>query len=177
MGANWNFDKDIDLWGDQPGVQLHANGRVARIDISNFAFRGDLSPAIGQLTELMELYLGTHNDLNLISYDPSLSLDKSLAERGRNRIANHKKYLSIIHPATQMSEPCARALMENNISIPAISLYEKENKAESEIINPKNGAQYNIRPMDTNHGTLCNGLTSIPKEIGNLKNMQYFNNR
>ena len=29
MGANWNFNKDIDLWGNQPGVQLLDNGRVA----------------------------------------------------------------------------------------------------------------------------------------------------
>lgn len=28
-GSNWNFDKDPDLWGDQPGISLHSNGRVA----------------------------------------------------------------------------------------------------------------------------------------------------
>ncbi|MBR0336420.1 MAG: DUF4458 domain-containing protein, partial [Alistipes sp.] len=82
-GANWEFNKDPDLWGDQPGVELHSNGRVAKIDISGFAFRGDLSPAIGQLTEMVELYLGTHNDTNLISYDPTLDSSKSLAERNR----------------------------------------------------------------------------------------------
>ncbi|MBE6209355.1 MAG: DUF4458 domain-containing protein [Rikenellaceae bacterium] len=170
-GANWNFDKDVDLWGDQPGVQLHANGRVARIDISDFAFKGDLSPAIGQLSELIELYLGTHNDRNLITYDPSLSMDLDLTERGRRRIENHKKYLSIIHPATQMSEPCARALMEHNIEAPSMMLYKT--MSESEIIDTKSGVQRTIRPMDTNYGTLCNGLTSLPKEIGKLKNMQY----
>ncbi len=69
-GSNWNFNKDCDLWGDQPGVELHPNGRVARIDISNFAFSGHLSPAIGQLTALVELYLGTHNDVNLIPTIP-----------------------------------------------------------------------------------------------------------
>ena len=69
-GSNWNFNKSPDLWGDQPGVQLHSNGRVALINISDFGFRGDLSPAIGELSELVELYLGTHNDLNLLEYDP-----------------------------------------------------------------------------------------------------------
>ena len=41
-GANWEFNKDPDLWGDQPGVELHSNGRVAKIDISDFAFSGHL---------------------------------------------------------------------------------------------------------------------------------------
>lgn len=175
-GANWNFDKDVDLWGDQPGVQLHSNGRVARIDISNFAFSGDMSPAIGQLTEMLELYLGTHNDANLITYDPALSMDinKDLAHRTRNRLEIHKKYLSLIHPATQMSEPCARALMEHGISIPEISLYEQQMK-ESDIIDVQTGGQRTIRPMDTNHGVLCNGLKSLPAEIGNLENLQYLN--
>ena len=169
-GANWEFNKDPDLWGDQPGVQLHSNGRVAKIDISGFAFRGDLSPAIGQLTELIELYLGTHNDTNLISYDPTLDSSKSLSERNRTRLESHGEYLRTIHPATQFAEPCARALAENNIHIAATSLYDT--MSESDIIDRKSGAQ-RIRKMDTNHGTMCNGLTSLPAEIGKLTKLQY----
>lgn len=170
-GLNWNFNKDVDLWGDQPGVELHSNGRVARIDISDFGFRGPLSPAIGQLTELVELYLGTHNDNNAIGYDPTLDNSTSLLERNRNRMANHKLLLSKIHPASQMSEPCARALKENNISIPAISLYET--MSENEIFDIKSGAQREIVKHDTNHGKINNGLTEIPAEIGNLKKLEY----
>ncbi|MBQ7310408.1 MAG: DUF4458 domain-containing protein [Alistipes sp.] len=169
-GANWEFNKDPDLWGDQPGVQLHSNGRVAKIDISGFAFRGDLSPAIGQLTELIELYLGTHNDTNLISYDPTLDSSKSLSERNRTRLQSHGEYLRIIHPATQFAEPCARALAENNIHIAATSLYDT--MSEQDIIDRKSGAQ-RIRKMDTNHGTMCNGLRSLPAEIGKLTKLQY----
>ncbi len=169
-GANWEFNKDPDLWGDQPGVELHANGRVAKIDISDFAFSGDLSPAIGQLTELVELYLGTHNDNNLLSYDPTLDSGKSLSERNASRLQSHGEYLKMIHPATQFSEPCARALAENGISIAATSLYEK--MSEREIIDLKSGKQ-TIKKMDTLHGTLCNGLKSIPAQIGNLKKLQY----
>ena len=170
-GANWEFNKDPDLWGDQPGVELHSNGRVAKIDISGFAFRGHLSPAIGQLTELVELYLGTHNDDNLISYDPTLDSSLSLSERNQTRLQRHGEYLKIIHPATQFAEPCARALAERDIHIPATALYDT--MKESEIIDVKSGKQF-IRKMDTNHGTLCNGLKSIPAEIGNLRNLQYF---
>ena len=169
-GDNWEFNKDPDLWGDQPGVQLHSNGRVARIDISGFAFRGHLSPAIGQLTELVELYLGTHNDNNLLSYDPTLDSSLSLSERSRTRIESHGRYLKSIHPATQFAEPCARALAEKGIAIDATALYDT--MSEGEIIDRKSGKQQ-IQKMDTHHGTLCNGLKSIPAEIGKLSKLQY----
>ncbi|WP_026367474.1 DUF4458 domain-containing protein [Bacteroides sp. 14(A)] len=171
-GTNWDFNKDPDLWCDQPGVQVHSNGRVARIDISSFGFRGHMPAALGQLTELIELYLGTHNDGNLLTFDPSLSFGESLAERGRNRMDNHKKFLAMIHPATQFSEPCARALVEHDLHIPAISLYD-EGLAEREIIDPSTGRQRQIRPMDMVHGKLTNGLLSLPEEIGKLKKLEY----
>lgn len=170
-GSNWDFNKDVDLWGDQPGVALHANGRVARLDLSEFAFSGHLSPAIGQLTELVELYLGTHNDANLFTYDPSLAFDQSLSERTRNRMENHKAFLQMIHPAEQLSEPCARALAEHGISTPSTALYEEY--TEQEIFDMHSGKQRTLRPMDTNHGTICNGLKSLPEEIGRLKNLEY----
>ena len=106
-----------------------------------------------------------------MNYDPSLALDQSLTERSRNRMENHRKYLSQLHTPTQVSEPVARALAENGISIPAMSLYET--MGEREIFNMATGEQRNIQLMDTNHGTLCNGLRSLPKEIGNLKKLEY----
>lgn len=171
VGCNWNFNCDPDLWGNQPGVQMHPNGRIARLDLSGFGFSGDLSPAIGQLTELVELYLGTHNDAQM-SYDPSLDLSKSLAERQQNRLENHKAYLRTIHPATQMSEPCARALAEHNITIPETALYATYK--ESDLIDVKSGAMRKIVKHDTTHGTINNGLTSLPAEIGNLKKLASF---
>ena len=62
-GSNWNFDKDPDLWGDQPGVQIHDNGRVASLDLSGFGIHGVLPDEIGQLTELVRLSLGDHNEV------------------------------------------------------------------------------------------------------------------
>ena len=52
MGANWNFNKDIDLWGNQPGVQLLDNGRVALLSLAGFGAKGVVPDEIGQLTEL-----------------------------------------------------------------------------------------------------------------------------
>ena len=34
VGTNWDFNKDPDLWGDQPGVSLHSNGRIATMSLS-----------------------------------------------------------------------------------------------------------------------------------------------
>ena len=171
-GVNWNFNKDVDLWCEQPGVQVHANGRIARIDLSNFGFKGAMPAAIGQLTELLELYLGTHNDTNIM-YDPSLDLERSLLERQRTLFDDQRSYLNSIHPAVQMSEPCARALMEKGLTSPAMALYQQGLK-ESDIIDKKSGTQ-TIRKYDMNHGVLKNGLTSLPKEIGNLKKLEILN--
>ena len=62
-GVNWYFNKDIDMWGDQPGVQLDATGRVATISLEGFGPKGVVPDAIGQLTELSILYLSSHSDL------------------------------------------------------------------------------------------------------------------
>ena len=164
-GANWNFNKDVDLWGDQPGVQLHANGRVALIDLSNFGFYGEMPEELGQLTELIELYLGTHNDTNLYTYD---SNDYSSNANRMSRMDAAKEYLRKTHPATQFSEPIARAMMEKNVSIPEIEMYKKF--SESEIIDKATGLM-KVRPMDTNAGVIVNGLTKLPESIGNLKSL------
>ena len=62
-GMNWDFNKDIDLWGDQPGVTLGGNGRVVGLNISGFGAKGVVPESIGQLTELQTLYFGNHNEL------------------------------------------------------------------------------------------------------------------
>ena len=161
-GANWNFDKDPDLWGDQPGISLHSNGRVALMNISGFGFSGAMPSALGQLTELVELYLGTHNDSNLITY-------KEPGKGTANRLERHKAYLSALHPATPMAEPIARALAENNIVIPETAFYQS--MKEEELIDRSTG-RARIQPMDMVHGVTTNGLVSLPAEIGNLTKLE-----
>ena len=163
-GCNWNFNKDPDLWGDQPGVSLHSNGRVARINISDFGFYGDMPSAIGQLTEMVELYLGNHNDYNLSGYDPVVS------EKGSaGRMERHSQYLRSRHTVTQVSEPVARALAENGISIPEMALYE--NNLEDDIIEKGTG-RMKIQPKDVISGKINNGLKSLPEEIGRLTKLE-----
>jgi Leucine-rich repeat (LRR) protein len=166
-GANWDFNKDPDLWGDQPGVSLHSNGRVALISLSDFGFHGHMSPAIGQLTELVELYLGSHNDLNLIGYDPIAEVGKGTSRR----MERHKAFLKHLYPATQMAEPVARAFAEHDIVIPETDLYET--MTESQLIDKATGAM-RIGLKDGIAGKVNNGLKSLPEQIGNLTKLEQF---
>ena len=69
-GTNWDFNKDIDMWGEQPGVTLNADGRVVGLNLAGFGAKGIVPEAIGELTELQTLYLGNHNEL-IGGYDNS----------------------------------------------------------------------------------------------------------
>lgn len=165
-GLNWDFNRDPDLWGAQPGVSLHSNGRVGGLDLSTFGFKGAMPAAIGMLTELETLYLGTHNDTRILEIDPTVSLNgsrKTVRER-------HMEYARMVHVPTQMSEPIARALKENGRQIPEISLYD--NYSEADIIDKATGGQKRINLYDTQYGVIYNGLTSLPEEIGNLKKLE-----
>lgn len=168
VGANWDFNKDVDLWGAQPGVKLHDNGRVALLSLAGFGVAGDMPDAIGQLTELVELYLGNHNEGNKLDNDPTVEFGMSNA----NRMDRHKEYLRRTHTLTQFSEPVARGLMEHGISIPEIALYET--MTEDQIIDRRTG-DMKIRPMDDIlPGVPTNGLKSLPESIGNLKKLETF---
>ena len=167
-GSNWDFNKDVDLWGAQPGVKIHADGRVALISLAGFNFNGALPKEIAQLTDLRELYLGHHNEMALLDNDPTVLPGMSDV----NRMDRHKEYLRRTHRITQMSEPIARGLMEKGIHIPEIALYDT--MTEDEIIDKKTG-NMRIKPKDdVLPGIYTNGLTSIPEEIGLLENLETF---
>ena len=61
-GANWNFNKELDMWGAQPGVSLNSNGRIVGLSLEGFGASGRVPDAIGQLTELEILALGSHGE-------------------------------------------------------------------------------------------------------------------
>lgn len=66
--ANWFFTfadgtpRPIDAWGKQPGVKLNNKGRVQTLNLGQFNPMGIVPAAIGQLTDLEILYLGTHSE-------------------------------------------------------------------------------------------------------------------
>lgn len=162
-GANWDFNKDVDLWGDQPGVSLHSNGRVALISLSDFGFRGELPDEIATLTELTELYLGTHNDANQNEFDPTLQTGT------RDRMGRHQQYLSSKYPPVQFSEPIARALKEHNKVIPETALYET--MTEAQLIEPETG-RMRVELKDAVPGKLYNRLSKISDKIWNLDKLE-----
>lgn len=93
-GCNWDFNKDIDMWGQQPGVTLGTDGRVVALSLAGMGARGYVPDAIGQLTELAVLSLGTHDELlggHLFDeVEESMSIEKKLAIR----MHYHDKFLA-----------------------------------------------------------------------------------
>lgn len=166
-GVNWNFNKDVDLWGDQPGVQLYSNGRVAMINLEGYNFGGHLPAAIGQLDQLDQLYLGNHNDPSFLPQDPE---NPSLSRA--TLFQRHKQHMRSLRMPTPMSEPIARALKEHGINIPEIAMYDY--MKEEELIEKSTGNTIpHIRLQDNIHGVYSNTLKSIDPAIGKLKNLEY----
>ena len=84
-GANWNFNKEKDMWGVQPGVQLDDNGRVTALTIAGFGAKGVVPDAIGQLTELRILAFGAHDEKLGGNITASLRADMSEADKKKVR--------------------------------------------------------------------------------------------
>lgn len=160
MGANWRFaDRPVDEWGNQPGVYLDNYGRVKQLDLGSFNPAGAIPAALGQLTELISLSLGTHSDLSGIEkpmdgesvnyiLNPLELYKKGIDYRGR-RMEIAKERLSVLHPSA----------MDN-----------------SKLYTPKKpvSLKYVTRSTyDLSQGNLANRITSIPEEIGKLEKLNY----
>ena len=109
MGANWIFEfedgtpRPIDAWGNQPGVELNSKGRVISLNLGSFNPLGVVPSAIGQLTELQILYLGTHDEefvgdvndgLGKLRYSP-YALMKSGVDIRENRLDIARERISM----------------------------------------------------------------------------------
>ncbi len=171
-GANWNFNKEIDLWGYQPGVMLYENGRVASINLSEFGINGHMPAEIGQLTQLAELYLGTHNDNNgdvFASQLQGMALDGTLA---KSRMEMGRAYAEsrLGNPFEAALSPLLRmAYLERGLEIPGgISVTQAEIEAQ---IAGTYSYQEPMYRSDVAQGTYCNGLLSLPEEFGLLENL------
>ncbi len=173
-GANWNFNKEVDLWGYQPGVMLHANGRVASLNLSEFGIRGDMPSQIGDLSELVELFLGTHNDTNGDVFASQLqgmtlngTLSSSRMEMGKAYIESRMGGNSI---AKIISPLLRKAYLDQGKPIPGgITVTQEEIDAQ---IAGNYSSKSPMQRADVAHGVYCNGLTSLPEEFGNLTNLQ-----
>ena len=157
-GVNWDFNKDIDMWGEQPGVGLDNNGRVISLNLGEFGATGKVPAAIGELSELQTLMLGTHNDL--LGYggtDNQSALTSLKGELTPDILAKIRSdYMDnfVSHDLRdELSDPLKMALEMKG---------EYKRKAERKGISPK----------DVNWGDLTNGITSIHPAIGKLKELE-----
>lgn len=110
--SNWKFDgRPIDEWGNQPGVQVNADGRVKSLDLGSFNAKGDIPEALGKLTELESLWLGKHDDDLYETESVSYKLSKySLYHKGvdlrKNRLSIAREELALRHPRRKASPMC-----------------------------------------------------------------------
>lgn len=152
--SNWNFNKELDMWGDQPGVDLDANGRVTGLSLAGFGAKGRVPDAIGQLTELKTLAFGTHGETlsgRLFGED---KLAPDMTEEQKQRIRMHYKRMFLDYdPRLNMSE-----LLQDGINRhPKLQPIKKDNR---------------ITLKDTQIGGLTNRITFISKAVQRLTKLQ-----
>ena len=157
-GANWNFNKELDMWGDQPGVTLNSNGRVIGLVIAGFGAKGIVPDAIGQLTELQVLNLGSHDEkigANIFNNYDANSLNA--AKKSTMRHDYETKFLKY-DPRANMSD----MIVESYNSDPKVA--------------PKNRIKKDgrINLKDAQIGTLTNKITGVSKAIYRLTKLQQF---
>ena len=93
-GCNWDFNKDLDMWGEQPGVSLGDNGRVVSLSLAGMGARGYVPDAIGQLTELEVLSLGTHDELLGGHLFEDAGANMTIEQKLAIRMDYHEKFLA-----------------------------------------------------------------------------------
>ncbi len=152
-GTNWDFDnKDIDMWGDQPGVSLDKNGRVIGLSIGDFNPIGEVPDVIGQFTELQSLALGTHNDKLRPGENPLADLKGGLTPAVLEKLrSDYMDNFALRDSRQDWDVQMQRCMVE--AGQPAI---------KKSIIQPK----------DIIHGDLTNGITAISEKIGELQKLE-----
>lgn len=156
VGSKWDFNKDIDLWGNQPGVGLNESGRVAAIDIGAFGCRGHVPDAIGQLTEMSALTLGSHADKlgsNMLEqWKPNMTEE----QKKKMQADFYNKFLKKDLRAT-FSEPLRKG-------------FEMQNKP---VETPNTVlTRAGISTRDVSPGNYTNGITGVSKEINKLTKLR-----
>lgn len=149
LGVNWNFDKDIDTWGNQPGVSLGVNGRVTSLTLGAFGAKGDIPAVLGQLTELTFLDLGNHNDLLGGNIFPNI--ERNIHDRKNFYNLYLKKDIR-----ASFSETMVEGFKMKGLDLGA----------------PQAPARSIPQTRDVMPGSVTNGISSIPKEIGNLTKIE-----
>lgn len=153
-GTNWNFDKEMDMWGNQPGVDLDSQGRVTVLNIGSFGAKGDVPAEIGQLSELKILTLGTHSD----------QLGDNIFEKVNGEITDAQKEVMRADYYNKFIKKDLRA----SFSEPLQLAFKLQGHEVQPTIKTRNG----ISPKDISPGNITNGIKSLPAEIRKLTKLQ-----
>ena len=156
-GANWNFNKELDMWGEQPGVTLNSNGRVIGIIIAGFGAKGIVPDAIGQLTELQVLNFGSHDEKIGANLFDEYDANKMTAARKLAMRHDYENKFLKYDPRANMSEMIKESF--NSDSKNAKNLIKKDSR---------------IQLKDAQIGLTTNKITGISKAIYRLTKMQQF---
>ena len=158
-GANWNFNKELDMWGDQPGVTLNSNGRVTGLVLAGFGAKGIVPDAIGQLTELQVLNLGSHDEkigANIFT------------EYDANNLTAAKKQSMRHDYETKFLKYDPRAFMSEMI----IESVNSDKNLKHGMTRIKKDSRINLK--DAQIGTMTNQITGVSKAIYRLTKLQQF---
>lgn len=153
QGTNWDFEnKDVDMWGDQPGVSLDKNGRVIGLSIGDFNPTGEVPDVIGEFTELQSLALGTHNDKLRPGENPLADLKGGLTPAVLEELrSDYMDNFALRDSRQDWDVQMQRCMVESGQ--PAI---------KKSIVQPK----------DIIHGDLTNGIMGISEKIGKLQKLE-----
>lgn len=158
-GDNWNFNKELDMWGDQPGVTLNSNGRVTGLVLAGFGAKGIVPDAIGQLTELQVLNLGSHDEkigANIFTdYDAN---NLTAAKKKEMRHDYENKFLKY-DPRAFMSEMIIESVNSDKNLKHGMTRIKKDSR---------------INLKDAQIGTMTNQITGVSKAIYRLTKLQQF---
>lgn len=153
QGTNWDFEnKDVDMWGDQPGVSLDKNGRVIGLSIGDFNPTGEVPDVIGEFTELQSLALGTHNDKLRPGENPLADLKGGLTPAVLEKLrSDYMDNFALRDSRQDWDVQMQRCMVESGQ--PAI---------KKSIVQPK----------DVIHGDMTNGIKGISEAIGKLQKLE-----
>lgn len=155
-GTNWNFNKELDMWGEQPGVTLNNQGRVVGLVLAGFGAKGFLPDAIGQLTELEVLNLGSHDEkVGGHMYQESDFKNGLNEQQKKNMRYHYEKHFLKYDPRAGMSE-----MIVNSVnSDPSQKQINKNSR---------------ITLKDTQIGVMTSQIEGVSKAIYRLTKLQQF---
>ena len=153
-GCNWDFNKDLDMWGQQPGVAIGDGGRVVSLSLAGMGAKGIVPDAIGQLTELEVLSLGTHDELLGGHLFEDAGPNMTFEQKQAIRMDYHEKFL-----ARDVREGLSNILQEQ---------VNRDGKQPAIRLNSR------ITPKDVQFGTKTNWITGISRAMKRLTKLQQF---